>query len=233
MVTMDQETTVDATETTDAPVNNTTQEVQATEEKFYSQKEFDDAMAKMKHAVLNKAVKPYQELGDIEELRQLKSQAEQAKTEEQMKKGEFETILKDLASKKDAEIQKRDSVIREYKVDSPILNSAAKYKSVNPEQVKSLLKSNVRLGDEGEVEVVGVDGQVRYTDSGSAMGVDDLVKEFLDANPHFVQTTPSTTNTKSSIAKERTGNLDPSKLDFSDPEQRKLYAEWRKTQQQA
>lgn len=226
------ETTVDNMETTDAPVNNEV-EVQAQEEKFYSQKEFDDAMAKMKHATLNKALKPYQELGDIEELRSLKQQAESARQEEQMKRGEFETILKDLASKKDQEIQKRDAVIREYKVDSPILTSAAKYKSVNPEQVKSLLKSNVRLGEEGNVEVVGNDGQVRYSDSGTPLGVDDLVKEFLDANPHFVQTTPSTTNTKSNISTGRKGELDPSKLDFSDPEQRKQYAEWRKNQQQA
>lgn len=226
------QTTVDNMETTDAPVNNET-EVQATEEKFYSQKEFDDAMAKMKHATLNKALKPYQELGDLDELRSLKSAAEKAVTEEQMKKGEFEKVLQELASKKDSEIQKRDSIIREYKVDSPILNSAAKYKSVNPEQVKSLLKSNVRLGEEGEVEVIGADGQVRYTDSGTAMGVDDLVKEFLDANPHFVQPTPATTNTKSSIAKDRTKDLDVSNIDFSDPEQRKLYAEWRKSQQQA
>lgn len=227
------QTTVDATETTDAPVTNNTQEVQATEEKFYSQKEFDDAMAKMKHATLNKALKPYQDLGDIEELRSLKQQAEQAQQEEQMKRGEFESILKDLASKKDQEIQSRDNIIREYKVDSPILNSAAKYKSVNPEQVKSLLKTNVRLGEEGNVEVIGADGQVRYTDSGTSMGVDDLVKEFLDANPHFVQTTPSTTNTKSSISTERKGDFDASKIDFSDPEQRKQYAEWRNSQRQA
>lgn len=227
------QTTVDATETTDAPVTNNTQEVQATEEKSYSQKEFDDAMAKMKHATLNKALKPYQDLGDIEELRSLKQQAEQAQQEEQMKRGEFESILKDLASKKDQEIQSRDNIIREYKVDSPILNSAAKYKSVNPEQVKSLLKTNVRLGEEGNVEVIGADGQVRYTDSGTSMGVDDLVKEFLDANPHFVQTTPSTTNTKSSISTERKGDFDASKIDFSDPEQRKQYAEWRNSQRQA
>lgn len=227
------QTTVDNTETTDALVNNEKVEVQATEEKFYSQKEFDDAMAKMKHATLNKALKPYQDLGDIEELRSLKTQAEKAQQEEQMKRGEFETILKDLASKKDAEIQQRDSVIREYKVDSPILTSAAKYKSVNPEQVKSLLKTNVRLGEEGNVEVIGADGQVRYTDSGTAMGVDDLVKEFLDANPHFVQTTPSTTNTKSSISTERKGSFDISKVDFSNPEQRKQYAEWRNSQKQA
>lgn len=226
-----QETTV-AKEATDAQANveHTEQEVQAkTEERYYSQKEFDDAMAKMKHSVLNKALKPYQELGDYEQLRSLKKQFEQKQTEEAMKKGEFEKVLQEMASKKDAEIQKRDSIIKEYKVDSPLLNTAAKYRSINPEQVKSLLKSNVRLSEDGEVEVVDTTGVVRYKDNGTPMGVEDLVKEFLDTNPHFVQPTPSTTNTRSSID-NRVEGFDISKLDMSNPEHRKKYAEWRDSQ---
>lgn len=227
-----QETTV-AKEATDAQANveHTEQEVQAkTEERYYSQKEFDDAMAKMKHSVLNKALKPYQELGDYEQLRSLKKQFEQKQTEEAMKKGEFEKVLQEMASKKDAEIQKRDSIIKEYKVDSPLLNTAAKYRSINPEQVKSLLKSNVRLSEDGEVEVVDTTGVVRYRDNGTPMGVEDLVKEFLDTNPHFVQPTPSTTNTRSSID-NRVEGFDISKLDMSNPEHRKIYAEMRKSRQ--
>jgi len=223
-----EQTTAGNTEITDAPA--TEKEVQAkSEEKFYSQKEFDDAMAKMKHATLNKALKPYQELGEIEELRVLKANQEKIKHEEAMKKGEFEKILSDLASKKDAEIQRRDSIIREYKVDTPLLNAAAKNRAVNPEQVKALLKGNVRLGDEGEVEVIDNAGSVRYTDNGSAMGVEDLVKEFLNQNLHFVAPTPSTTNTKSSVIGERK-ELDISKLDMSNPAHRKQYAEWKDLQ---
>ena len=59
------------------------------------------------------------------------------------------------------------------------------------------------------------------------MGVDDLVKEFLDTNPHFVNPTPSTANTQSSVMNE-TKNVDVSKLDMSNPEHRKIYAELRK-----
>ena len=225
---MDTTTTTEAIENTDAHAN---QDSQATETeaqgRMYSQTEFDDAMAKMKHAVTNKAIRPYQELGDIEELKQLKTQAEQKQTEEAMKKGEFEKVLSDMASKKDAEIAKRDQVIREYRVDTPLVNAAAKYRSINPGQVTSLLKGNLRLGSEGEVEVVGADGTVRYTDNGSAMGVDDLVKEFIDTNPHFVNPTPSTANTQSSVMNE-TKNVDVSKLDMSNPEHRKIYAELRK-----
>jgi hypothetical protein len=211
-----------ATEVTDTQAQ--TVEVQAPADKTYTQQEFDDAMAKMRHAVTQKVLKPYQDLGDPDELRTLRQQAEEQRQQEQLKRGEFEKILQEMAAKKDAEIQKREAVIREYKVDTPLLNAAAKYRSVAPEQVKALLKSNVRLGEEGTVEVLGSDGSVRYNDSGIALGVDDLVKEFLEQNPHFVSPTPSTSNTKSSINNSKE-QLDVSKLDMSNPEHRKVYAE--------
>lgn len=215
-----------ANEVTDTSANTNSQ---AQAEKTYTQKEFDDAMAKMRHAVTQKVLKPYQDLGEVEELKALKSEFEQRRTEEQMKRGEFEKTLQEMAAKKDAEIQRRDAIIKEYKVDTPLLNAAAKFRSVNPEQVKSLLKSNVRLGETGEVEVLDTTGNVRYNDKGELLGVQDLVKEFLDTNPHFVQPTPSTTNSKTSInnSKER---LDISKLDMQNPEHRALYKEYRKAQ---
>ena len=136
--------------------------------------------------------------------------------------------MTELAAKKDAEIQKRDSVIKEYKVNTPLLSAAAQYRAVNAEQVKALLSQNVRLNQEGEVEVVGNDGAVRYNDAGAPLGVNDLVREFLDSNPHFVQTSPSTTNSKSSVTNQSPGKLDISKLDMKNPEHRELYREYRK-----
>lgn len=227
---MDSTQTTEAIEqVTDTQVDNQEAQALETQEKFYSQKEFDDAMAKMKHAVLNKALKPYQELGDIDELRSLKQQAEQKRTEESLKKGEYDKIIQEIAQKKDAEIQKRDAIIKEYKVDSPLLNTAAKYRSINPEQVKALLKNQVRLGETGEVEVVDANGSVRYTDQGTPMGVEQLVKEFLDGNPHFVQPTPATTNSRSGIDSSKQP-LDIASLDMSNPEHRKIYSEWRAKQ---
>jgi hypothetical protein len=100
---------------------------------------------------------------------------------------------------------------------------------VNPEQVKSLLSTNVRLNSEGEVEVIDTKGAVRYTDAGTPLGVDDLVREFLDRNPHFVQPTPATTNTQSSHSSQSHSNkIDITKLDMKNPEHRKVYAEYRK-----
>jgi hypothetical protein len=145
-----------------------------------------------------------------------------------MKKGEFERILQEKAARWEAEISKRDSVIKDYKVNMPLLSAAAKYRAVAPEQVKSLLASNVRLNGDGEVEVVGENGAVRYRDNGTAYEVEDLVREFLDSNPHFVTAGQATTNTKSSISNSSPSKLDISKLDMTNPEHRKQYAEYRK-----
>lgn len=218
--------TLAANEATDA--SQETSQAEATQGRVYTEQEFNDAMAKMKAAVVKKATKQYEDLGDIEELRSLKNEMERKRQEEQVKRGEFEKILQDLAAKKDQEIAKRDSVIREYKVDTPLLSAAAKMRSVNPEQVKALLKNQVRLSQDGEVEVVDDNGQVRYGDSGTPIGVQDLVREFLEANPHFVQPTPATTNSKTSIAGSTNGKLDITKLDMKNPEHRKLYGEYRK-----
>lgn len=197
--------------------------------KTYTQEEFDNHLAGLKHSLTKKFEKQLAELGDIEELKQLKAQAESKRIEEATKRGEFEKVLQEKLSAKDAEIQRRDAVIREYKVDTPLLNAAAKFRSVNPEQVKALLKSNVRLNNDGEVEVLDANGQIKYTDTGHAYRVEDYVKEWLDANPHFVQPAPSTTNTKSNISSGSPSKIDISKLDMSKPEHREIYKQYRKS----
>ena len=199
---------------------------QVNAEKTYSQQEVNDMMARMKGSLQKKLLKPYEELGDPDELRTIKTAYEQKQQEEAMKRGEFETILKDLAAKKDSEIQKRDSVIKEYKVNTPLLDAAARYRSVNPEQVKALLASNVRLNQEGDVDVVDSKGKVRYNDAGNPITVDDLVKEFLETNPHFVQSGSATTNTKSTVSNSNpTKAFELDSLDLTNPEHRKLYKE--------
>jgi hypothetical protein len=212
-----------ATEATD--VNSETQ-AQAT--KTYSQQEVDNMMARMKGSLEKKLLKPYQDLGDPDELRNIKTDYERRQQEQQIKRGEFEKTLQDLAAKKDAEIQRRDSIIREYKVNTPLLSAAAEYRAVAPEQVKSLLINQVRLNDEGEVEVVDSKGSVRYRDDGRTLGVDELVREFLDSNPHFKSASPATTNSKSSVTGGSQSKIDISKLDMKNPEHRKVYAEYRK-----
>lgn len=200
---------------------------QATE-KTYTQKEVDDMIARAKGAIQKKVASKYEDLGDPEELRQLKAEYEQRKLDEQKKRGEFDKIIADLAAKKDEEIRKRDEIIKSYTVDLPLVNTAAQMGAVNPKQVQALLKSNLRLSDQGDVEVLDDKGTVRYSDKGQPFRVEDLVKEFLDQNPHFKAAGPATTQGKNNVNQSRE-KLDITKLDMSNPAHRQLYKEYRKS----
>ena len=149
--------------------------------------------------------------------------------EQQLKRGEFDRVIQELAAKKDAEIQKRDRVIESFRVETPIVEAAARYRAVNPEQVKALIRSQVRLNQEGDVEVLDDKGVVRYDDSGKPVSVDSFVQSWLQSNPHFVSAAPATTNTRSNVTGNTTKKLDITKLDMKNPEDRKIYAEYRKT----
>ena len=194
--------------------------------KSYSQDEVDGMMARMRGSLEKKLLRPYADLGDPEELRSIKTDWEKSQQAQQIKRGEFEFTLKELATKKDAEISKRDGIIQEYRVNSPLLNAAAQYKAVAPEQVKELLARQVRLNEDGEVEVLDKKGAVRYNDKGEPIGVNDLVQEFLTANPHFVQATPATVNTKptnSVVTTNASSRIDLANLDLTRPDHRELY----------
>jgi hypothetical protein len=201
-----------------------TQETEKTS-KTYSQEEFDNHMAGLKSSLAKKYERQFADLGDINELKKLKADAEKKKTEEALKRGEFEKTLQELAQKKDAEILKRDAVIKEYKVNTPLLDAAAKYKAIAPTQVQQLLASRVRLNNEGDVEVLGADGTVLYDDKGKPYTPEMLVRTFLDENPHFMGAAPATTSTKSMVGNEglKPETFDLRKLDLSKPDHRKQY----------
>ena len=213
-----------ATENTDISQN----ENQATV-KTFTQDEVNAILAKTKSQLEKKYSSKYEELGDPDTLRQIVSEHQKIQQEQQLKRGEFDRVIQELAAKKDAEIQKRDRVIESFKVETPIVDAAARYRAVNPEQVKALIRNQVRLSPEGEVEVLDEKGVVRYDDSGKPVSVDSFVQSWLQNNPHFVSAAPATTNTKSNVSGNTTKKLDMTKLDMKNPEHRKIYAEYRKT----
>ena len=207
---------------TEAPVQTETQE----SVKTYTQAEFDNHMAGLKKSLTTRFEKQFAELGDLEELKQIRANAEKQKQEEAIKRGEFETILQDMASKKDAEIAEKNRIIEEYTVNTPLLNAAANSRAVSPQQVVQLIRNQVRLGENGNAEVIDGNGMVRYDDGGNPLQPDALVQEFLSANPHFVAAAPSTTNTKSAVSGSTTlEDFDINKLDLTNPEHRKIYAQ--------
>lgn len=203
-------------------------EIQATE-KTFTQAEVNAILAKTKSQLEKKYTSKYEELGDPDQLREIVSQHQKIQQEQQLKRGEFDRVIQELAAKKDAEIQKRDKVIESFKVETPIVDAAARYRAVNPDQVKALIRNSVRLNADGEVEVLDDKGGVRYDDSGRPVSVDSFVQSWLQSNPHFVSAQPATTNTRSNVTGATMNKVDMTKLDMSNPEHRKIYAEYRKT----
>jgi len=197
--------------------------------KTFTQDEVNAILAKTKSQLEKKYTSKYEELGDPDTLRQIVSEHQKIQQEQQLKRGEFDRVIQEMAQRKDAEIQKRDKIIESFKVEAPIVDAAARYRAVNPEQVKALIRNQVRLSPEGEVEVLDEKGSVRYDDSGKPVSVDSFVQSWLQSNPHFVSAAPATTNTKSNVTANTTKKLDISKLDMKNPEHRKIYADYRKT----
>ena len=205
-----------------------TENTQAT--KTFTQDEVNAILAKTKSQLEKKLTSRYADLGDPDELRNIVSNYKQQQQEQSLKRGEFDKVMAELASKKDAEIAKRDEIIKQFKIEQPLVSLAAQYRSVNPEQVKQLLKPALRLNEDGEVEVVDTKtGSVRYNDSGAPLSVEDYVKEFLNSNPHFTSATPATTNTQTNVNNiGGGGTLDLTKLDMTRADHRKIYAEARR-----
>lgn len=212
--------TQDATSAQD--VTDTSENSQAT--KTYTQKDLDDMAAKVKSSVQRKYDKILEELGDLEELRSLKTDAERRKVEDQKKRGDYEKVIQELAEKKDAEIRKRDEIIRNYTIDTPLLAAAAQLRAVNAEQVRTLLKPQLRINDAGDVEVLDDKGSVKFNEQGRPYKVEDLVGDFLKQNPHFVAPPPSTTMGRSNIS-QGPQKIDLKSLDMRNPEHRKIYKE--------
>lgn len=208
-------------------VIDTSTNEQSQAERTYTQREVDDMMARTRSATMKKVATKYEDLGDPDELRSIVESHRKHQQDQQLKRGEFDKILQDVVSKKDVEIQKRDKIIETFKVESPLVDAAARYRAVNPEQVKALIRNQVRLNADGDVEVVDDRGEVRRDDNGRPVNVDFLVQDFLNRNPHFVQPAPSTTAARSTLNVQN-NSVDLGSLDLKNPEHRKIYAEQRR-----
>jgi len=218
-LTQAQPTEVEATATTEA----------STEAKTFTQADLDKVVADRIARERRKFEKKYEGI-DPEYYSELSAKAEKEKQDKLKAKGEFEQILKDTVSKKDEQINQLLNQVKTIKVDGTLLDTASKHKAVNPGQVSTLLKDQVRMNEAGDVEIVDPKtGQVRYNDKGEHLSISELVSEFLTTNPHFVAATPSGSGTTSKVGDVGSGEkFDITKLDMSKADDRKLYAEYRK-----
>ena len=143
-------------------------------------------------------------------------------------KADIEKIMQDRLSEKDSELNRYKMQIKKEKVDNSILSVANREKSINAQQVVSLLKDEVKYTDDGRIEIVDNNSNVRYNTKGELLTIDDRVKEFLDANPHFRQGSLSGSGSQSSVEGKTVKPFNIQDLDMSKPEDRAKYAEYRK-----
>ena len=156
------------------------------ESKTFTQEELDRIVADRVARERRKLDKKLDGI-DIEEARQIMLEREQAQIERQKEKGEFEQVLKQTVEKKDLEIAAMRAALESTKIDGALLSAASKHNAVDSEQVSQLLRNRVKLSDDGSVEVLDDNGAVRYNDKADPLSVDELVGDFLTANPHFVR----------------------------------------------
>tara|TARA_A100001035_G_scaffold273018_1_gene263009 strand:- start:654 stop:1349 length:696 start_codon:yes stop_codon:yes gene_type:complete len=222
---MTQETAVNETEQTASPQE---QQVDTQEQKTEATLTQDDVNRIVAERVAREKAKFEKKYSgvDLDHYKTLVEADEKARTEELEKRGEFEKVLKEQADKFNSKIHQYENELHSIKVDGALLNEASSQKAINPQQVVQLLKNQVKLNDAGGVDVVDTNGQVRYDDNGNPLTPNALVKDWLKANPHFVQAGPTGSGTGQGIGKQTpVVDNDISKLDMNNPKHRDQYRE--------
>jgi len=166
---------------------------------------------------------------DLETAIQAVQNQKQAEEKTKIQKGEFEQILKEKSEEFNKKYSSLESELKDIKINKSLLSSASKNRAINPDQVVELLKSNIKLNETGNVEILDKNGIARYNNKGELLTTDELVSEFLTQNPHFVTATPSGSGTVSNVDRsELSKPFNLSELDMNNPADRKKYAEYRK-----
>ena len=186
---------------------------------------------KIKERLARERRKIYKELG-TEDLNTAKSALQEKEAKEleiKKQRGEFDDIIKQQADKSNNEIANLKKQLEQIKVNDSLLSSASRHKANVPDQVVQLLKSNVKLNDEGKVEILAENQQPRYNTKGELLSVDEYVQEFLTQNPHFQSATPSGSGSTGNVDRLNANKpFNIADLDMTKPEDRKRYAEYKK-----
>jgi hypothetical protein len=189
----------------------------------FTQDQLDKVISSRLEAERRKYEKKLQEEEKQREEIIKEKQLEEAKT-----KQDLEKIMQERLKEKEEELSRYKNQIKKEKVDNSILSVASSYKAINPAQVVSLLKDEVKYTDDGRIEIVDNNSNIRYNSKGELLTIEDRVKEFLDSNPHFRQGSLSGSGSQSAIGGNTVKPFNLQALDLTKPEDRKTYAEYRK-----
>ena len=220
---MSEETKAVAPETQQTETPKEEVKVEETKQNTFTQEQLDNIIKSRLEAEKSKYEKKLQEeeKQKAEILRQ--KQLEEAKT-----KADIEKIMQERIKEKEEEVLRYKNQINKEKVDNSILSIASSNNAINPSQVVALLKEEVKYNDDGNIEVVDNNSNVRYNKSGKPLSLEDRVKEFLDSNPHFRKGSMSGSGSQSAIGGKTVKPFNLQDLNLSKPEDRKAYAEYRK-----
>ena len=198
-------------------------EVEKAKEMVFTQAQLDNIIKSRLDAEQKKHQRQLEEVKKKEEDALKEKQLQEAKT-----KQDLEKLMQERLAEKDAEISKYKNEIKKERVDNSILSVASRNKAISPNQVVALLKDNVRLTDDNRVEVLDNNKNIRYNSKGELLSVEEQVKEFLDANPHFRQGSLSGSGSQSAVEGKTVKPFNIQDLDLSKPEDRAKYSEYRK-----
>ena len=166
------------------------------------------------------------------QLDEIKAKEEEAFKEKQIQeaksKQELEKLMQERISQKDSEILKYKNEIKKERIDNTIMAVASQNNAVSPSQVVALVKDQIRLTDDNRVEILDNNSNVRYNPKGELLSIEEKVKEFLDANPHFRKGSLSGSGSQSAVEGKTVKPFNIQDLDLSKPEDRAKYAEYRK-----
>lgn len=166
------------------------------------------------------------------ELAAIKQQEQEALKEKEIReaksKQELEKLMQQRIAEKDQEMFRLKSEIKKEKIDNSVLSVASKLNAINPQQVVDLIKGGIKLSDDNRIEILDNNNNIRYNSKGELLTIEERVKEFLDANPHFSKGSKSGTGSQSSIEGKTVKPFNIQDINLSTPEGRKAYAEYRK-----
>jgi sulfite reductase alpha subunit-like flavoprotein len=194
-----------------------------TKSNVFTQEQLDNIIKARLEAEQRKYEKKLQE-----EEKQKAEILKQKQLEEAKTKQDLEKIMQERLSEKEKELNSFKEQIKKEKVDNSILSVASNNNAISPSQVVALLKDEVKYTDDGRIEVVDNNSNVRYNAKGELLTIEDRVKEFLDSNPHFRKGSLSGSGSQSAVGGKTVKPFNLQDLDLTKPEDRKAYAEYRK-----
>ena len=159
--------------------------------------------------------------------------AKEKQIQEAKTKADLENLMKQRIADKDKELADWKAKVKKINVDNSLLAIASKNNAIAPDQVVSLLKSEVNYNDDGRVEILDNNKNIRYNSKGELLTLEERVNEFLDANPHFRKGSLSGSGSLNSVEGKAVKPFKISDLDMSKAEDRKKYAEYRKQRDSA